>query len=316
MTNLKPTMNESSSDVPRLTSLGHELDLSDGAFGWFRDSRALLDDPPRLRSRFEEDGYLFLVDFLERERVAGARERLLEQLHELSMLQPGTSVSDGIACTPWQSRSCHALIEGNPGLQQLLYSGRMLDLFNMLLEFEVRHFDFTWIRTIGPGQGTAPHADAVYMNRGTPRLLTAWTPLMEIPLEIGGLMIMPGSHRLDRLRKYFAADVDTYCENQRPRTPQDSHGWIGPMGDGKLSENPAILQQRLRLPWLTARVFRPGDVVIFGIHTLHGSLDNHSRHVRLSTDSRYQRSDEPADPRWIGPNPSGHAPSNRRALIC
>ena len=31
--------------LPRLTSLGHDLDLSDHAFGWFRNSRPLLDDP-------------------------------------------------------------------------------------------------------------------------------------------------------------------------------------------------------------------------------------------------------------------------------
>lgn len=305
-----------SSTLPRLTSLGHELDLSAGCFGWFRDSRPLIDDPIGLRARFEEDGYVFLTEALDRDLVTQARARLLEQLHESGMLQPGTNVSDGIACMPWKPRSCHPLIHANQPLQRLLYSGRMLDIVTSMLEFTVRHFDFTWIRVLGPGHGTAPHADSVYMNRGTQRLLTAWTPLMEIPLDIGGLMIMPGSHRLDRLRKYFAADVDTYCENRPPRTPKDAHGWIGPMGDGKLSENPVVLQQRLQLPWLTANTFRPGDVLIFGIRTLHASIDNTSDKVRLSTDSRFQRSDEPADPRWVGPNPTGHSQSNRRALIC
>jgi hypothetical protein len=302
--------------IPRLTSLGHELDLSDGAFGWFRDSRPLLDDPAALRDRFAEDGYLYLTDALDQVHVEAARLRLLEQLSELGMLQPGLPVADGIVRSSWQPQSVHKLIYDNEPLQRLLYSGRMLDLHALLFGTMIRHFDFTWIRAIGPGRGTAPHADAVYMNRGTPQLVTAWTPLMEIPLDLGGLLVMPGSHRVERLRKYFAADVDTYCENRPSRKGEDVHNWIGPMGDGKLSENPPLLQKGLGLPWLTAQTYRPGDVVIFSLRTLHASLDNTTDRVRLSTDSRYQPASEPADSRWIGPNPTGHSPANRRAMIC
>jgi hypothetical protein len=302
--------------MPCLSSLGHELDLSPGCFGWFRDSRALLAEPPALRERFAEDGYVFLVGVLDRDLVDRARARMREQLHELGLLEPGAPIMDGIARKPWQPQSVHKLIDGNEPLRQLLYSGRMLEIHGVLFDAAIRHFDFTWIRAIGPGRGTAPHADTVDMGRGTPRLVTAWTPLMEIPLHVGGLMVMPGSHRLQRLRKYFAYDVDSYCENQPPREAKDVHNWIGPLGDGKLSENPALLQQRLGLPWLTAERYRPGDLLIFSLQTLHASLDNTSDRVRLSTDSRYQPADEPADPRWVGPNPTGHSPANRRAMIC
>jgi hypothetical protein len=302
--------------LPRLTSLGHELDLSEGAFGWFRDSRPLLNTPRALRDRFAEDGYLFLPGVLDGTAVDAARLRLLEQLHDLGLLQPDQPIVDGIARTPWRPQSVHQLIDGNEPLQRLLYAGRMLELHELLAGDAIRHFDFTWIRAIGPGFWTAPHADAVYMNRGTPRLVTTWTPLLEIPLDLGGLLVIPGSHRVARLRKYFAADVDTYCENRPPRAPQDAHNWIGPLGDGKLSKNPPLLQKRLGLPWLTAETYRPGDVVIFSLQTLHASLDNTPNRVRLSTDSRYQPASEPADPRWIGPSPTGHSPANRRAMIC
>lgn len=301
---------------PGLTSLGHTMDQSPEAFGWLADSRSLLDKPVELRERMEIDGYVYLTDVLDAALVEQSRLRMLEQLHELGMLHSESPIREGMARMPWNPRSCHDLIHGNESLRQLLYSGRMLEIFRHLFAAEVRHFDFTWLRVIGPGKGTAPHADSVYMNRGTSRLLTAWTPLMEIPLDVGGLMVMPGSHRIQRLRKYFDSDVDTVCENRRPRHARDVHQWIGPMGDGKLSENPAVLQKKLQLPWLTAERFQPGDVLIFSIYTLHGSLDNISRRVRLSSDSRYQPSNEPADHRWIGPNPTGHSTSNRRALIC
>ena len=57
--------------------------------------------------------------------------------------------------------------------------------------------------------------------------------------------------------------------------------------------------------------FEPGDVLCFGMHTLHGALDNASStgRCRLSSDSRYQRIDEPADPRWNGERIEGHGGS-------
>ena len=302
--------------LPELTSLGHRLETSASRFGWFDDSRSLLDTPAALREKLDTDGYLYISDYLDSSLVDRTRERMLVQLHEWGMLQPGTEISEGIARSPWKSRSCHSLIQQNEPMQQLLYTGRMIQLFETLLDGDIRHFDFTWIRVMGPGKGTAPHADSVYMNRGTQKLCTAWTPLMEIPLSVGGLMMMPGSHRVDRLQKYFDSDVDTFCDNLPPRRPKDAHEWTGPMGDGKLSENPPVLQQRLGLPWLTAETYRPGDVLIFGIHTLHASLDNHTPKIRMSVDSRYQRADEPADPRWIGVNPPGHSKAGRRAVIC
>ncbi|QDT46522.1 1-deoxypentalenic acid 11-beta-hydroxylase [Symmachiella dynata] len=299
-----------------LTSLGETLDLSAEQFGWFESSAPLIDDPAALRTRLEEEGYLYLPGYLDTDLVTAARERLLGQLNELGMVDRTHPVSAGIAQQPWQGRSCHDLVQENAPLRELLYAGRMMDIYRRLFDTPVRHFDFTWLRAIGPGHGTAPHVDSVYMNRGSQRLLTSWTPLMEITPEIGGLTIMPGSHRLDRLKKHYTGDVDTFCTNQPDRPPQDVHEWIGPLGDGKLSGHPARLQSKLGLPWRTAKRYRPGDVVIFKIFTVHGSLDNHSDRIRLSTDSRYQPADEPADERWIGENPIGHNRSVRKGLIC
>jgi hypothetical protein len=50
--------------------------------------------------------------------------------------------------------------------------------------------------------------------------------------------------------------------------------------------------------------------------TIHGSIDNTTRRIRLSTDTRYQRSDEPVDERWVGANPIGHGPDSKLGRIC
>ena len=62
---------------------------------------------------------------------------------------------------------------------------RFLDPAADFLGGEVRHFDYTWLRSIGPGKGTASHCDSVYMNRGTQRLFTTWVPLGDVDFTLG-----------------------------------------------------------------------------------------------------------------------------------
>jgi len=57
-------------------------------------------------------------------------------------------------------------------------------------------------------------------------------------------------------------------------------------------------------------------VLIFSVYTVHGSLDNQSDEIRLSSDSRYQLASEPLDERWVGENPPGHGGASVKQLIC
>jgi hypothetical protein len=54
--------------------------------------------------------------------------------------------------------------------------------------------------------------------------------------------------------------------------------------------------------------FRAGDLLVFGMFTLHGSFDNRlgGGRVRLSCDVRWQKAGTPRDDRWFGDPPSGH----------
>jgi hypothetical protein len=68
------------------------------------------------------------------------------------------------------------------------------------------------------------------------------------------------------------------------------------------------VQNELGGRWLTTD-FQAGDMLVFGMWTLHCSLDNNSprNRLRITIDTRYQPADEPVDERWIGTDPAGHA---------
>lgn len=292
----------------RVTAQGAVLDGSADAIGPLRRSDDAVDDEAELNRRLERDGYLYLPGYLDRGQVLQARRGVLDELARLGALAPGSVPEEAIAAAdPPRLGILSDAARDNAALTDVLYGRRMISFYERLFGETVRHYDFTWLRALPPGKGTKPHGDSVFMNRGTTRQLTAWVPLGDVDVVLGGLVVLEGSHRLDEVRStYGDLDVDTFCTNtDATRAPWD--GWI--------SEDPRALRTELGLRWLTGD-FAAGDLLTFTTYTLHTSLDNNTDRVRISSDSRYQRASEPADPRWIGENPSGHGPDSKRGVIC
>ncbi|GAB4464426.1 MAG: hypothetical protein OHK0029_34350 [Armatimonadaceae bacterium] len=316
--------------LPRLTARGLELDTASEAFGFLRDSSALVEDAAALRDRFAEDGYLYLPDCLNREEVIAARQVITQRLFDEGLLE-GDPMEGRLRPDSSAGYFRPNLTRDNPELMRVLYDGAMMAIFERLFGEPVRHFDYTWFRSVGKGHGTAPHCDIVYMGRGTHDLCTAWTPIGDISLELGGLIILEGSHqKTEILAEYLAQDVDSYCENgpnaEAVRTGklywEDYRRWQEPGAgwDGSITHNPVLLRQELGGRWLTSPEYRMGDVLIFSIQTVHASIDNQTEYIRLSSDSRYQPASHPADERWIlgrnGEAPYNHQLAAKKGRIC
>lgn len=300
-----------------LYSCGKAIDTSPEYFGTLRRSDDLVGDvignAAAIRERMASDGYVYLPGYLDRALVLVTRQEVCDRLAAEGFLDPRFPTTEAIAAESCKLKFKPDLARDNAPLHELLYAGRMMALFRAFLGGPVLHFDYTWMRAVSPGLGTRPHGDIVFMGRGTPRLYTAWTPLGDITLEQGGLMILEGSHKIERVREtYGKQDVDAYCENlpSGARYARGEKKWAG-----YISNNPVKLRHQLGGRWLT-NAYQAGDVLIFGMYTLHASLDNHSRHIRLSSDSRYQLASEPADHRWIGENPIGHSLAGKQGRIC
>jgi ectoine hydroxylase-related dioxygenase (phytanoyl-CoA dioxygenase family) len=299
---------------PPLLSCNHALDPAHIAF--MSDATDLLKDAPALRERLEEQGYLLLRGVLDKDHVADARRAMLQRLADEDILETDQhDLMEGIlrpgAALGWRAD----LARDNPAVERVVYDGAMMDIFRALLAGPVRHFDYTWVRAIPPGPATQPHCDIVYMGRGTRELYTAWTPIGDAPLELGGLMILEDSHRHPRLHEtYCRRDVDAVCTN-RPAPNPDAR-FVPRGNNGRISSNPVQLRRTLGGRWLIEDFFA-GDVVIFRTDLVHGGLDNRTAdRLRLSTDTRYQSANQPVDERWIGADPPAHGPRAKRHMIC
>ena len=289
-------------DTATLSANGRPLATSPDALGELRRSR------PSDHHHLAEDGYLFVPGLLDRAAVEAAREELLAHQDELTQDYP------------MRSRRMRDVLQGET----------LLGFFGALFGAAARSYDFIWLRHQHPGQAaTLPHCDLVFMSRGTPDVLTCWTPFGDVAPGGGGLLILEDSHRTSpqRLAGYLEQDVDTYCENG-PNADAVRSGdmrwehWRHEAGldwGGEISGDAVALREEWGGRWLTAD-YRMGDVLVFTMRTVHAGTDNHTGGIRLSTDSRYQRADAPVDERWVrgehGEDPVGHGLAAKVGKIC
>jgi len=327
-------------DLPELTSLGRRLDLDPSRFGFVQPCNHLLDDPVAMREFFEAEGYLFMKQLLPREIILDARRSILEAVEAEGQLdadrdpmdgvvhpdflesftldaKPTFKGADGAVRNPDRKMAFRPdLGANNPEVKRVVFGPELAKFYSRFFGAAVRHFDFIWLRMMGPGKGTASHCDWVYMGRGSSKLMTCWIPYGEIPLHVGGLILLERSHlQADRIASYLAQDVDAYCENVPAQVEKVAKGG-GWSHRGWLSTCPESLPEKFETRWLTCEHWEPGDFITFNMRLIHGSLDNHSDRVRISTDTRWQPADEPADDRWIGVNPPGHGLAGKRGRIC
>src|SRR5690606_36369741 len=100
-----------------------------------------------------------------------------------------------------------------------------------------------------------------------------------VPLGMGGLIVLENSHKLEELKAtYGTFDVDKVCTNRPDGEPERS--WEGSFG--WYSDDAFKVQDELGGRWLTYD-FKMGDLLVFSMYTMHGSLDNHTDRIRLST---------------------------------
>ncbi|MFN0198848.1 MAG: phytanoyl-CoA dioxygenase family protein, partial [Planctomycetaceae bacterium] len=269
----------------------------------YRDSSVELQNPSRLKENMAADGYLYFRGVLNRDAVLRARAEIFNRLATVGEIRE--PAIDGIAtgtsqrqerepdlCRFWKSVS-----EG-PALRNVTHGEELRHVVGQFFGEPARPHDYMFLRPAAFGQSTNLHYDFPFFAGGSDRIVTVWIPFGDAPVSDGPLMIVEGSHRFDDLVEPM---------KQAMRDPNTDFAVIQQAAYmGSTSENVKLLHER-KTRILTTD-FQAGDVIIFSMFTMHGSLDNHSPEgrVRLSVDVRYQPAADPhGDPRFFGPNPTG-----------
>ena len=259
------------------------------------DSAHLLDsaDWAVLRAALHTDGYLYLRGAIARPLVRAARDAVLQHFTALGgVLDPAQLPGSGVLL-PRCGLGCIPFMEGRndlthaPAVLRVIEGSELHTIMDHLLDGEAESFDFKWLRGMAPSAFTGVHMDRVYMGRGSQRVLTSWVPFDDCTIELGALAVCEGSHAAPGFARLHA----TYGELDLERDGLQGTGWI--------TTNPTDVAA-MGGQWRVTD-FQSGDVVIFGMRTLHMSTVNTTADtVRVSCDVRWQPRGDPRDGRYFG----------------
>lgn len=246
--------------------------------GVFRESNDAFKDVEELRRRMHEEGYLFFRKLQNVDSLMQVRREFLDLCAAKGWLDPHAERMEGVHSGihsgnkpfprfPEDDLKLYRTMIRRPAFNGLSITREIIAFFTRFLGGPVLAHGQKIARLTFPsdrGQTTQPHQDFWYI-RGTPETYTTWTPLGDCPRELGTLAILEGSHKLG------------------PPVHTDAIG-AGSKG---------VATTDMTMRWLSSD-FACGDVLLFHGHTLHAALDNKSpNRIRLSTDFRYQRADQP-----------------------
>jgi ectoine hydroxylase-related dioxygenase (phytanoyl-CoA dioxygenase family) len=236
-----------------------------------QDSSDLLGDADALRTRLDDDGYLYLRGAIDREAVSDLRRAMLGTLERHGWIRGGLALMEGQAVLQGVHEEMPEYAPVYDDLQRLeafhsfAHRADILEIMGTVLGPTAFPHPLKICRIGFPEHyeaTTPPHQDYPN-NQGTPKLTAAWIPVGDVPMDLGPVAILRGSHRYGML-------------------PLGGH-----MGPGRRQAKvPRKMLEELR--WVTTD-FAAGDVLVFTSMTVHAALHNITEfNLRLSVDFRYQ----------------------------
>lgn len=224
------------------------------------DSTPLLSDRGKLRERWEADGYLYFRGVIDTAAIAAVRNEYLAKLKDVGLVAEGESEPvwsgldhlDSSLATPISDEVWRKLV-ADPSFDSLVR--RFAGVSPSWLPIVVH-------RAAPPAEPAriagdpffAGHQDGV--NNFGMDLITCWVPLMDIDEAVGGLAVVPGTHKAAHYNKH-PAETNVVRSGVFP----DS-AWLRPN-------------------------YKAGDVLMFHNMAVHAGLPNRSNMMRLSVDIRF-----------------------------
>jgi hypothetical protein len=222
----------------------------------------LLGDPDALRRRLADDGYLFFRGLLPAAQIHAAADGVTAALRRGGWIDAsGVASAQRRALNPMEALDDPAFRAAITGAEfnRIPYLTELRQTIRTMLGPQAFSYPVKVLRAVYPerppgvARGRYVHQD--YGVSGVQDMLTTWVPLTDIPVRLGGLAVLPGSHLGPPLR---------------PRV-------LGPRERG----------------WATTD-YRVGDALVFHCLTSHAALPNRDVSLRLSGDFRWQCADQPA----------------------
>ena len=252
-----------------------------------RVSNDAMNDPEELRHRISEEGYVFFKKLQDPDKLWALRREMLTTMQEGGWLVAGTDPMDGIAdistqCTegdPEYTSVYHEVykLEAFHRSNNTGHWSEVVDMVGKIVGREVLPHPQKIARLWFPkytAHTTPIHQDFVHFQ-GNFQTYTCWAPVGNCPIELGGLAVLPGSHKVNKVMDHhFSLGAGSLCVNE----------------------------DELSGEWHSTN-YEIGDTLIFPALTIHKALPNLTEdRLRVSLDNRYQAVDDPIAEHMLEPH--------------
>ena len=237
-----------------------------------RVSNDALDNPAELRRRIADEGYLFFRGLMPSKGLHALRVEMMSAIQDAGWLIAGTDPADGIADISMrytegdnEYSAGYAQVYKLENFHRSAHWDEVTSTVAKILGGEIMPHPQKVARIWFPKytEHTTPtHQDYVHFQ-GSFNTLTCWAPVGDCPLELGGLAVIPRSHRVQRvLEHHFSLGAGGLIVDET------EHDEIDPV-------------------WHSTD-YECGDALFFPALTIHKALPNYTEdRLRLSLDNRY-----------------------------
>ena len=252
-----------------------------------RVSNDAVDDPVELQRRIADEGYLFFRQLQNPANMRELRSVMMAKIQEAGWLLPHTDPVDGIAdiskqCTEGD-REYTAGYSQVYKLEAFHRAGHWPEVTQMIEKIMGRpslphphQISRIWFPKYT--EHTTPmHQDFVHFQ-GNFETLTSWAPIGDCPIELGGLAVIPGSHKVERVLDHHFS-----------------------LGAGGLAVD--VDQEEEIEPIWYSTDYEAGDTLIFPALMIHRALPNYTEdRLRISLDNRYFAVGDPIADHMLEPH--------------
>ena len=246
------------------------------------DSADAIEDAASLQERMQDDGYLFFSRLMDADHVLEVKAEIVAILREHHIVEDDGEAdamwSGGPQPTEAEYMAVYDRVVRLESYRELARAPEIVVVLESLCGEPVQVWEQKLIRLVYPdpeavaAQGVGAHQDGdPKLGYKANRFYTGWIPLMEIDTKVGGLAVVPKSHKMGVLKS--------------AGTVASSTNKVGVYG-----------LDAGELTWASTE-YSPGSAVIFANLTAHRGLPNSSDRIRLSCDFRYQPASESAS--WL-----------------
>lgn len=253
-----------------------------------RVSNDAMHDGDELQRRLADEGYLFFKQLQDPDKMMELRLDINTVLQEGGWLLPGTDPMNGIADV---DRVCTEGDEGYTDVYHKVYalesfhrSAHLPEIVDMIARIagkpvlpHPQKIARLWFPQYTE-HTTPTHQDYVHFQ-GSFDTWTAWAPVGDCPVELGGLAVLPGSHKVNRVLDHHFS-----------------------LGAGGLN----VEVDGFDGAWHTID-YEPGDTLIFEALMIHRALPNVTdNRMRISLDNRYFAIGNPVSEGMMTPHLTEH----------